>query len=300
MKFPSASKLQLAMSCRASSFLPKVESARQEQAKRGTGLHAVIDAMFNDGMDAAMRIAKENNVTKEFLDIDQSVFNQGLDDIRTEVAFEYDIFAKDHKDYGRNGYDKFLYGNRIRGVCDLVGYSSGILTVIDWKTGHGPVPTASGNWQLIIAALVFRHKSNTKNAIGKIVRTVDGVIDQFEYDSLFLDLCEEKIADFAKGYNPEESRDKYHTGDWCKYCPGWMFCPAQTGAIARSADLASYTPITEANVLSAIESIRNINDLSKKAEGQVRNYIELIGGRLVGPNGKVYIPAVAEGKIKRG
>ncbi len=307
MKFPSASKLQMAMACKASSFLPYVSEPRGEvgsSADRGTKLHACIDALFNEGMDAAVRLAKELDILSDFLAIDQSLFSQGLDDIQTEVAFEYDLFASDHRIYGRNGHDKFLYGNRIRGVADLVGTSGSVLTVIDWKTGNGDTEPVQSNWQLIVAALVFRSFGGSRNAIGKIINTTTKVVDQCEYTEEFLDECEKKLKLFAENYSPEKVKDQYSTGEHCKYCRSWIFCPAQKTAIERAANLENdlkwlQQPVTDEIALSAIESLRSLDELSKKAQKAIRGYIEIIGGRLVRPDGRAYVVAVDPGKFKK-
>lgn len=299
MKFPSASRLQRAIECPGSSFLPVVIEPKGGSADLGTRLHQVFDALFNEGLSKAMVLAKELDCLEEAMRIDRSLFEQGLDNIRTEVAFEYDVFHKDHKDYGRNGFDKFQYGSRIRGVADLVGVSGGILTVIDWKTGFGATPDSKSNWQLIIACLVFRSLGYSRNAIGKIINTSTNKVDQCEYDESFLDGKEEELFQFAKKYSPDESRGIYKVGDHCTYCPSWLFCPAQTNAIQRMLSTEAVLPITEANAVEAIERLKDLNSLSKRAEKGLRGYIELIGGRLVAPDGKVYIPAAAEGKIKK-
>ncbi len=297
MKMPSASNIYIAMECPGSCHLPFVNEERGPSANKGTALHKAIDDYFSNGLESAQNVAAKDGVLIEFDNIDKTLF-AGIGCVMTEASFEYDPLTKVGYNLGKGGFSGKL--DRIRGIADLVGLDiTGQPVVIDWKTGYGDYPKAIENWQLIVAALVYRPVDKSKGVTVRLVKTATGNVDSSYLSPEYLDGCAQRLESLSKALNSDASKTRFKTGQHCRYCKSWTFCPAQLTAVKRVLNLEESLPVDSNRVAEAISRLNDMKDLSVRAEGQIRNYIDQAGGYTVMPDGSVYVPAAYPGKIKK-
>lgn len=299
---PSASSLQIGMTCPGSVSLPWVGSERSSDANLGTKLHACIEAYYDIGANEAERVSIEEECHAEWMIISKSVFPV-LTDVKTEHYFEYNPATSVVNHLGKEAYDKYSKEYCwIRGCADIVGRTeSGVLFVGDWKTGFGLAPPSENNWQLIVTALAFIEPSDDR-VVGRIIRTKDSTFDEHVYTREFLLQKSDELVDFAMSIQEGTNKDKLKTGEHCKYCKSWVFCPAQKTAIERCAyvkELSKVNPLDDCLVEGAIEQVRGMEELAKKAKQKIREYIELKGGELRLSDGRVLVPAKTDGNYVR-
>lgn len=302
MKMPSASSMQIGMTCPGSVSLPWVGSERSKDANLGTKLHACIEAYYDHGANEAERISIEEKCHAEWMMVSKSVFPV-LNDVKTEHYFELNPVTCETIHLGKDAYEKYSKENLwIRGCADIIGRipDTGELFVGDWKTGFGLSPPAENNWQLIVAALAFMQK--TDNVVrGRIIRTKDSTFDEHVYAREFLLQKSDELVDFAQSIQEGTNKDKLKTGEHCKHCKSWVFCPAQRTAIDRCATATNLlgTQLDDHVVELAVDNIKQMEELGKKAKQKIREYIELVGGELKLSDGRVLIPAKTDGNYVR-
>jgi hypothetical protein len=282
--------------------LPYVSEERGEAAGSGVKIHDVIDTLYQSGMEAAVAKSKELGNEAEFTLIPSKLFIQ-LDWPMTECVFDYNLVTGQPVIHGRGNpreiprQDKGIW---TRGVADLVGWKDGVLHVVDWKSGRGHQVGPKENWQLIVTALAFP-KGENESVNARIVKTTSDEPDVFVYTPEFLSEKRDELAEFAKLISGDEHKTRFKTGEHCKYCPSWVFCPAQRTAIERAAAMPDlyYGKLDNNTIETAINNVKEMDDLSVKAKKKIREYIELIGGEFKLSNGVVLIPGKTPGTYKR-
>jgi hypothetical protein len=303
MKIPSASSLQIGMACPGSCSLPYVTNERRaKDADLGTRLHACIEVFYDYGANEAEATSIEENCHAEWMMISKSVFPV-LNEVKTEQYFELDVISGLVNHLGKDAYENYSKGGLwIRGCADIVGRTeSGVLFVGDWKTGFGLASPAKSNWQLIVTALSFLKESDV-GVFGRIIRTRDSTFDEHYWTREELLAKSDELVEFVKSLSEGTNKDKLKTGEQCKFCKSWAFCPAQKTAIQLSAYAKEWNKLDKVDeqvIESAVENVRAMEDLSKKTRAKIREFIDYNGGSLTLSDGRVLIPGKTEGNFVR-
>lgn len=269
----TASQLPRLFKCNGSLFLPN-ENETSEAAERGTEIHKYLEWLVND-----MRGVKTE---KPQLSIENAEFCQKIDvqeiralikdasDVFAEQAFGFDVDAafQRHNGVARVGRvyksqsTPSLYGV-VYGTCDLVVKTDDGFSVYDFKTGITDYGDPSKSPQLLAAAYAF-----SARVAGFVYIRHDGSVYIKETVLTPRDISEFQEA--AKGvfrYSP------LVTGNHCKYCPSFKFCPQQK-QIAKHLDAGVLDP--ELPTLSADTAPRILEklELAEKLLEKVRKQVE--------------------------
>ena len=157
---PTASKLQLAMACKASVVLPKVPHPSSASSERGTTLHAVTSALLLGKEPPKTRIKCKP-------DMDQLRFFLGDGPLMSEASFALDTSTGEFRFLGHGNTDRD-YSNttpsEIPGTTDIV-VTDRVPLIVDVKTGKTRVPPAAENWQLRFFAACLGTVKGARGAI---------------------------------------------------------------------------------------------------------------------------------------
>lgn len=238
---PSASKLQLAVTCPASHALPVVDS-ELEAGHEGTELHDLLMRHI-----VGERSPDELQQSHPWLDGVLEAVGDRLQGAAVEVAYGWDTATGEAR----------LYGSRIgrnyppRPESMLVGTADYVMTgprgdaslVVDLKTGLADAPPVQRLQQMRFLALAV----STWAADGRPVQTAilhaprDGRRPWWEWGPRYdaLDLVE--VADTFRamsariGYARKDvaagKTPRLTVGAHCTYCPARLRCPAQVEGI---------------------------------------------------------------------
>ena len=286
------------MACLASAVLPKLEISG-EAAQRGTWKH-VFFSNLRHGLDEALQsVPEEYRAACEAIDV--SSFKE-LDAFESEVALVYDVKAdstrllpkeRGHRDYGELGpYE-------IPMTLDVSGVGTSEVMAADLKTGHGFVPPAHRNWQLMIAALALEALHRRGSARVALIHAPEGMTpwwDVATHDAFALADARMQLLARAERINrvPVGGVAEMVIGDQCLYCPSKLHCPAHTGLIQRVAaepgkELATLTDaLTSDKARKAYETLKVLRQVVRDVEARLAEYaeenpIQLEGGRVYGP-----------------
>jgi hypothetical protein len=243
----TASSLDRAIACPASTALPAVWEESSPAAERGIAIHEFLDGSITHGRDAALAKVPADAPWRPLCEaIDLSLVLQGAKTAATELALAYDI----ENDSGRviGSHLNRRYGDTTGEVpctADLaIEYESGPPLVLDWKAGHQTV-VVHENRQMEMLGLAYA-RAKQINAVQVAVAMVHDsgfievddvlVLGPMELARIANDVANAVDAskEMQRAVSAGEPID-VRPGDHCRYCPCKAACPAQVGLIRELA-----------------------------------------------------------------
>lgn len=279
---PSASSLDRAMACPASEALPRV-SVDIPAGREGTWKHRVWQHL-SKGIEAAL---VEAGVTPEQRDEALAlegtwVAPSGADH---EIALAFDantgkgrrLQQKHHRDYSDAKPDEWV------ATVDAC-YSDGFTAcVVDFKSGHAWVAPPADNWQLKLGALAAAASADCSAARVGIVKPGWREPQWADFDAIDLSNFRDELQALgrrlwgARKAVEEGAVPKLSIGEWCRFCPARLHCPAQVATVKRlggepdewAADMKrQLTPETAGLAWARLE-------MAKKALGEVEGALRM-------------------------
>lgn len=241
--------------------LPKVDRT-SAAAERGTMLHNVMEAIYNDGADPGDAIARAK-----------------LDDSDAEAV----MIAYDATEAYLNGIDAdtiiceemVTLAQNIGGSADMIARGPGITAIIDYKFGYAPVTEVD---QFLLYAICGRNTPSVADLFAG--QEIESVIIQPEVSSSAIvhQHSEPQLADFQNRFllaveRAERGGCQPNPGGWCKYCPAAATCPAKR---AQVAGFLAYDPKVQGQLADAMNLVEQMKEQIKAVEAEV--FANLEGG----------------------
>ena len=240
---PSASKLQLALSCPASQVLPVVdsewaagESGREKHAALADWVTAPPDAK----LDLPAQMAAWLETVTEYAD------EMRHPDTISEMALTYDVATGQARHLGANlgrAYPERT-PSEFYGALDYVRHDGDSVMVADLKTGMSDVPHPARNMQLRFGALAAARHFGVESARVGILHAPEGrtpwwswaTLDAFELEMAAAELrtLAERIG-YARNDAQRGKTPRLTVGEHCTYCPARHGCPARVAMAKRLA-----------------------------------------------------------------
>jgi hypothetical protein len=272
-----------AIACPESFMLPGVQEAESEHAAHGTGVHDYLkEALPGNPREALERVPEENREAYAKIDLTKLPRSGGF-----EVAIAWDpetdkarILGHDiQRRYAEHGADQS------REVCmtlDIGGVMQGSRAVyFDFKTGWATVQ-ARDSWQLRTGAIGLAAVAGCDEALTGHLIVHDGDVrwDLWEIDSFALAEHKARIRDLCRRLRAMEPRADLRyaqvaEGNWCRYCPAWLRCPAKIAlvyamnAAIEKRELGEFA-ITRENGPKVWHRLAQFDDILEKTRNQVR------------------------------
>lgn len=239
---PSASKLQLAMTCAASQSLGIVDTA-WESGEAGKAKHAALAWRV---MGAEACPAEVDAATMAWLDALDEETLAPLKGCRDEPSYALDVATGKARLLGyrlERAYGEAKPGEMF-GSADYVRTGGDEVLVVDLKTGMSDVPHPSRNAQLRFLALAAASAHGVSRARVGILHAPEGrahwwswaSFDAFDLATIAAELrtLVERIGyarnDVAAGKTPHLT-----VGEHCAHCPARFGCPARVAMAKRLA-----------------------------------------------------------------
>lgn len=278
---PTASSLGRALACRASTVLPEAPDAGSEAAARGTALHAYVEAEALGQAGALEAVPPAWRETARGLDVPAILEALGHDPFGDTVMTTEESFAWEPgrpeaaRSLGfnlRRDYSRALPHEMV-GTADVVVYDhdAELVTVGDYKFGHGHVEGAATNPQLRALALyAARSRGMTRARVVVIRGREDGScwLDTAELDWDDLVAVARDLTALALRIDQDRQSPELPPatpGAHCRYCRAAVHCPAGPMALAVAqggglVDLAE-TPDGRRRLLQLRDFARRLPDL---------------------------------------
>lgn len=298
MNLPTASSLDRAERCPASTCLPVVNEPPASATKLGTAIHAYLANVGAVGLSAAIQ-----QVPPEFRVAAEAINVEGFPHVRSEcfafeVAYAYDWAAATARELGRN-VDR-QYGaakpTELVGTADVVAVGAESVVVLDLKTGWRDLGEPAKSLQLGFLAVAAAHAYGRAEATVGWLRIIDG---EPVYRTQTLDFAQlvamaERIAAVVDAcYAAELLGDAadYRIGEHCHYCPAFLRCPAQMGLarqLAHDTELAGseLPPLTAEDAPRILERLEASEKLLERIRKHVDAYAKAQPIRF--PDGRTY------------
>jgi hypothetical protein len=242
------------MACPAAGALPRAGNINPFSEK-GTDMHAFFRDAWELGRDAALeRVRPELREICAAAPL-EAIFAKVPRGAKVwgELALAYDVETEAVRflgeDIGR-AYDKDgpLGEHEIALTLDVA--ADGALAFAgDFKTGRGRVPPIRRNMQMRTGGLVLARWLKKEGALIVLTQAPDGQspahevdeLDGFDLDSIAADLrlMAQRVRNERELVKSGQTGGTFPlravTGDHCKYCPSFNFCPAQTALVRQMA-----------------------------------------------------------------
>ena len=198
----SPSALQRRMRCPASYRIEKdLDDVENEYSRKGAYMHERIAQAINTGKRFKAKTSEEQEIVTKVINYINSTLGSGLF-FHTEERLEY-----------KNENGNVLY----YGTSDLVAMSTdGLLTIFDWKTGKGVVPSAKDNLQLKAYALAAMQTYNVETCRVCIFNPVNGQNSTYTFKD------KKRLADKIVGIIDAclDDNAPFVPGSQCRFCLG--------------------------------------------------------------------------------
>lgn len=262
----TGSALERVYNCPGSTALPQANSTT-EASTQGNTNHTIIEVGLATGNYAGLP------------DVARGMMGDGVT-VRVEVAYALDLEKRTVRCLGeRIGRN---YGElcewEIALTVDAIFTGPGGTCVVDWKSRERTT-VATANWQLRTGCLAVLTEMGLTETDGAIAYLDDGFIDPmmldvFQATALWGDLrhlvAQAKRAQKAAADGLPVS---VHSGSWCRYCPAFVHCPAQTklalAMLGEASDLAVAT-MSDEQAGRAWEKLKEIQAIAGKIEDALR------------------------------
>lgn len=238
---PTASSLERAAACPASCAIPVRVRASSSAAERGNEIHHFIETVL------AKHDTRENALAKVPIEwrgtcaaLDWGALTADMEPSSLEAESAYALNYVDGRarllgrSIGRN-YPK-TPDEEITGTNDIEGmHANGITPIIaDVKTGQ-PVTACRENWQMRYHAYVQHRIVESPDVIARVLYVQENgavTIDEHAFDPADHADTLDGISDIFRRIK-EVRLDELQVfpGDWCKYCPAYLACPAKTALV---------------------------------------------------------------------
>ena len=231
---PSASKLESALLCPASSLLPRNRKEPGAAAKRGKLIHAVIAADLRGWERPPIgryKIAYDMSALLNYLAIDQHE-----DGVYAELAMTWDPSTRSTTVHGENIGREYPECDGLHGTADIVVVRPHAL-VVDVKTGQPGTP-AKDHWQLKHNAVALAGAYDVDKvtaALAYLNKDGSWTFDEVTWGLFALEAIADDLAKLAKHMKTSEA---LYEGGWdpptrpsettCRYCD--CVCSARYGA----------------------------------------------------------------------
>ena len=301
MKSPSCSKLQLATHCLApwANYDKWPPSTMSEAAKLGTAWHAVAAKQIERGIHTALNTAAEYAAALEAIRMNKPTWHQKLNEMKpslaarqllamyptaeAEIGFSLDFATdkavclgkvKSHFELPRVNppYVVGVVDVVVRDIDQVTGASR--LVIVDWKTGHGELPTPRDSMQLLALAYaawlvqpadIVRVEYRQVDSNG-FVEIVGAELDGMELVELMA-----PMAVTVRSMLELKGKAVPTPGPWCssQYCPVKGICPSITQALATVETPDAMSPVPKStkdilgpqdagNWLMRLQSVRTV------------------------------------------
>lgn len=229
-----------AMNCEASALLPRAKRSLAT-ARTGNIIHDFLEDSLNLGRDAALcNMPLEHRAAAEAIDI--SALPAGEPgSYSAEVVVAYNILtgeARILEGVKDRAYPVLEGEGWLIGTEDVVGLTDDAVITLDYKTGWGDLTRAGKHNGVRTYGLAFARAFGRSRAIVGLIRGFmdggDPWFDVFEMDAIELDAQEyelqmlyRRLVEAKKRFDAGEWDGATATGDHCKFCDGFPYCPAQ-------------------------------------------------------------------------
>lgn len=244
---PSGSSLDRVSLCAASAALPQVFDANdandQDSAKkRGSAVHAFLDAVAKHGREAALETVDAN--WRERCEAIEIAKLSDLLKLSTEVAVAYNWrrdTARLLQPKAPRCYEIDL-DEEIAATLDVAAYDpkEGRVYSGDYKGPRAWLPAPEASMQLGLGVVALARIYEASEAETEYIRILDdgtprrrsASLDVFALEGAAeriratMGLVEETRAIVDAGKEPNVTE-----GPWCRYCPARFHCPAKTARI---------------------------------------------------------------------
>lgn len=303
MSLPTGSGVERAIHCIASTILPRVDS-HGAAAEAGNWRHAFFAAV-NGGLefDKALLLVPEE-LRRGIESIDWSML-EGLGHLQSELALAYDVEKETTRIIGEDIGRQYgeLGVSEIAMTLDLAGAELDAVLVADLKTGRGHVTPARHNWQLRVGALAMARLQKVDSARVALILAPEGSQPRWDIaplDAFDLADAAQQLRAMARLVEHEQELARKGTrvppmkmGEWCRYCPAKLYCPAHTAMVRRFAGQPEEAVkdfkqlLTNATVKEAYFKWRLLKQLLGDVEGSLKAWatetpIDLGEGRRFG------------------
>lgn len=241
--------------------LPKVDRT-SAAAERGTMLHAVMEAIYQDGADPGTAIARANLDDNDAEAVWGAFYatEAYLNDIEADV-----IICEEMVTLAEN----------IGGSADMIARGPGITAIIDYKFGYAPVTDTD---QFSLYTICGRTTPSVADLFEG--QEIESVIIQPEVttSAIVHQHSDADLADFQNRFllaveRAERGGCEPNPGGWCKYCPAAATCPAKR---AQVAGFLAYDPKIQGQVADAMNLVEQMKEQIKAVEAEV--FANLEGG----------------------
>lgn len=236
---PTASKLQLALTCPASQVMPVIDSewaAGEAGREKHQQLQDWVTAPRTEGAHQSPWLGTVAEYADQLRDPETV----------SELALAYDVATCKGRLLGRNlgrNYPETT-PTEFYGAFDYVRPSEGEVTVVDLKTGMGDVPHPSRNAQLRFGALAAARWFGVESARVGILHAPEGhapwwtwaTLDAFDLEEIALQM--KTLADrigYARNDYQRGKTPRLRVGEHCGNCPARYGCPARVAMAKRLA-----------------------------------------------------------------
>lgn len=280
---PTASSVELALTCPPSHVLPGYDSTN-EAARRGTAIHEYLRRAPELGRREALALVPE-----QWRDICDAIdLSQIPPNVSREVTVAWDTHAWTGRELGRDlGRDYSMRRpSEIVGTADIIGISDDGTTVYvgDYKTGRTEQPPPAHHPQLLTLALAAAAHMRADFAIVEVIRIdEDGEVwrETSSLDRLDLDRFAARLAVMMASltqslrHRRDGSALPLVEGKHCRYCPAFAHCPAKASLAMRigtgqEAEDYRRIQITRENAAKIWHRVALAKELLSKVEGVIR------------------------------
>lgn len=286
MKFPSASKLDRAFQCPASVTLPGVDHDN-DYAAMGRDSHKFF---------ATGELPEDPELRAKLEHVDMDALPLPRESFAAEVAFAWDYVTGAGRELGRDlgrDYSKATPYEFV-GTADLVSVADDAVIVPDWKMGHAWLPRPLESWQLRFLALAAARAYGKERALVGFIRVWDSEPKWFfeEMDAFELEVTASELVGLVARIEKNDEPPK--PGAWCRYCPAFQDCPAQTSLIRQMASSPAAVAeeirglLTPETAAIAYQRLHMVKEAIKAVDKALYAYatehpISLPDGRVFGP-----------------
>jgi hypothetical protein len=275
-----------------------VEEPRTEWAAHGTAVHAFLQNVTKalragstllDARDFALSaVPAEHRLPCEALDLDWLFSELGCGNADyshlcffVEAGMAWSV-ADDRCSLVMEDAEHGDVGGDVTGIADLLIINPKVgAMVLDYKTGRAGTK-CQDDPQILTLALMVRGIWGLPVRGAKVyVRDGAAWFDHAEWDDLDIDAHSAEMIE-AMEIVAEKDVKALARGDWCRYCPAFNSCPAQTALLRAAAEGTGEVQqfgvaLATGDSAKAYRTLREIKTLVQHLEGQIHNYVEARG-----------------------
>lgn len=283
----TGSGIERFMSCRASNVLHRAYNEGGQYATDGIEAHAFLQRVIG-GMS---RESSLEEVDERFRDSISEIDLEDLDDVlglTPEMALAYHPEADTARVLGvgiERAYEAAgVTEDEIPLTVDVAGLDNKdpfpeVGLVIDWKRGWSRLTPAAQNWQMRGGALALARAFNLDRVRVQLIhlredrpayrdRATFGAADLAAFAAEARVRYALARAD-RTAYKATREEPDATMGSWCRFCPSFHACSAQTALIKRIADVDEIEQLDNDAVATAYRRVRAARAALAKLDTQI-------------------------------